>query len=134
MPRLSLFHSVTAAAVLTAGATGWLALAGNLAVAVALAGVALLMVAVLQFLADRRSASANRRALGEIRALSNGLGSLSQDLSSLSEKSTLLGNTVTESLDHTRRQAEGAERRLLASVDAARLEAATTRTDVSPAT
>jgi methyl-accepting chemotaxis protein len=143
---------VTAAAVLSAGAAAWLALAGNLNPALSLTGVAVLLVAVLHALADRRSVHAQRRALAEIRALSDGLGSLSEDvttqsasvrermaslhegLGSLSEKTALLSDSVTQSAERARRQAEGAERRLLASVDAARLEAAGGRPKASPTT
>lgn len=141
MSRLSLFHVTTAAAVLIAGAAGILALTGNLAAALALAGAALALVAVLQLLADRRSARANRTMLSEVHALNRSLGSLSdriatlgEGLSSLDEKSTLLGEameTMNETAELARNQAEGAERRLLASVDAARLEAAVARSETS---
>jgi hypothetical protein len=135
---LSLFPIATAAAVLTAGAAGFLALAGNLAAALALAGAALILVAVLQFLADRRAARASRTVLGEVLALrssldslSNTLGSLGEGLSSLDKKSTLLGKRMAETAELARNQAEGAERRLLASIDAGRLEAAVARSETS---
>lgn len=132
MPRLPIFYVATAATVLVGGAATGFALAGDLTTALALVGVAIILVAVLHYLADRRSTRADRRMLDDLR---KSFGSLDDDvstlrkhlateLSTLSEASTTLRDSVTEASDRSRRLSEGTERRLIASIDAARLEAA----------
>lgn len=140
MPRLSLFHVAAAAAVLAGAATAALALAGDETTALALAGVTLALVAVAQLLADRRASRSDRRVLGEIRS---SFGSINDDLAELRKRSASFGDELAllntrfaaindglaENADRARRQADSAERRLLASVDAARLEAAGNRAE-----
>lgn len=131
MQRLSLFHGATTVAVLAGGAAAWLALAGNLTTAVFLVGVALVLLAALHFLAERRSRRADQRTLREVRALGSGLETLSGDVRTLTAGLGSLSEEASSQAERARRQAEGAERRLLASIDAARLEAASTRAESS---
>lgn len=140
MPRLSIFHVATAVTVLAGAAAAALALAGSPTAALALTGVTLALVAVVQLLADRRATRADRRVLNEIRS---SFGSINDDLAELRKKSAAfsdelallntrsaaINDGLAETADRARRQADSAERRLLASVDAARLEAAGNRAE-----
>lgn len=140
MPRLSIFHVATAVTVLAGGTAAALALAGDTTTSLAVTGVTLALVGVVHLLADRRAAKADRRVLSEIRS---SFGSINDDLAELRKKSAAfsdelallntrsaaLNDGLSANSERSYRQVDSAERRLLASVDAARLEAASMRAE-----
>lgn len=125
MPRLSLFSAVTAVAAVAGLAVVVLALNGDTAAALALTGVTLTVGAVAQLLATRRTVHETRSALRtvaeEVAALRKVSATLGDELTVRSEA---YGTGLADLGERVRRQVDGAERRILASVDAARLEAA----------
>ncbi|MFI8525533.1 hypothetical protein ACIGB8_13860 [Promicromonospora sukumoe] len=139
---MSIFHVATAVTVLAGGTAAALALTGDTTTSLAVTGVTLALVAVVHLLADRRATKAGRVVLGEIRS---SFGSINDDLAELRKKSAAfsdelallntrsaaLSDSLSETSERSWRQVDSAERRLLASVDAARLEAASTRAEAT---